>query len=116
MVPVSAPSDDDEDGARGAAGSKRNLSMEIEETVSDTNQGSGTGIVVAGVVGAMVGAGVALLLAPCSGKETRAWLASKGREMTDRTTNAFEQGRQSIRRAVDEIGRDGEITATMARP
>jgi gas vesicle protein len=73
------------------------------------------GILVAAALGAAVGAGVALLFAPCSGKETRDWLAHRTRELKDRTTNAFEQGKDSMRRAVKEIGRDAEAGATTLR-
>lgn len=81
--------------------------------MSDNNLGSGNGIVVAAVVGAAVGAGMALLLAPCSGRETREWLASRGKELKDRTTNAFEQGKDSIRRAAKDLGRDVEASTTL---
>ena len=79
--------------------------------MNDVTQGTSKGIIVAAVVGAAVGAGVALLLAPCSGRETRRWLAHKTREVKDRTTSAFEQGRDAFRRAAKEIGRDAEGTA-----
>jgi len=83
--------------------------------MSDMNQGSGKGILVAAVVGAAVGAGVALLFAPCSGTETRGWLAHRTRDIKDRTTSAFEQGKESIRRAAKEIGRDADAVATTLR-
>ena len=76
--------------------------------MSDINQGSGKGIMVAAMVGAAVGAGVALLLAPCSGRDTRRWLAQRSRDVTDRTTSAFEHGKEALRRAAKEIGRDVE--------
>jgi gas vesicle protein len=79
------------------------------------NQGSGTSILVAAVVGAAVGAGVALLFAPCSGKDTRGWLANRSREITDRTTSAFEQGRSAIRRATDAIGSDADAVTAKLR-
>ena len=79
--------------------------------MSDINQGSGTGIMVAAVVGAAVGAGVALLCAPCSGSETRRWLAHRTREIKDRTTSAFEHGKDAFRRAAKEVGRDAEEAA-----
>jgi len=84
--------------------------------MSDVNSGSGKGILMAAVVGAAVGAGVALLFAPCSGKETRNWLADRAQDLKGRTTNAFEQGKASIRRAAVEIGRDADTVATNLRP
>jgi len=80
--------------------------------MSDINQGSGTGIMVAAIIGAAVGAGAALLLAPCSGKETRGWLADRSRQLKDRTTSAFEHAQEAVRQSAKEIGRnaaDGEI-------
>ena len=76
--------------------------------MSDFNQGSGKGIMVAAVVGAVVGAGVALLYAPCSGRETRGWLAHRSREIKDKTTSAFEQGKEAVRRTAKAIGREAE--------
>jgi len=76
--------------------------------MSDTNQGSGNGIMVAALVGAAVGAGVALLFAPCSGRETRGWLAHRTREIKDKTSSAFEQVKEATRRAAKEIGKDAE--------
>jgi len=81
----------------------------------EINQGNGTGILVAAVVGAAVGAGVALLLAPQSGRKTRGWLADRGRDLKDRVTNAVEDTRDSVRRAAREIGGDGESSATTLR-
>lgn len=70
--------------------------------------GRGKGVVTAALVGAGVGAGVALLFAPCSGKETRGWLADRSRQLKDKTTSAFEQGKDVTRRAAREIGRVAE--------
>ena len=52
--------------------------------------GNGKGVLVAAIVGAAVGAGVALLFAPCSGKETRGWLASQRKSMTRSNTQLVE--------------------------
>lgn len=76
----------------------------------EINQGNGTGILVAAVVGAAVGAGVALLLAPQSGRKTRGWLADRGRDLRDRVTNAVEETRDSVLR-----GKDGDSAATTLR-
>jgi len=83
--------------------------------MSESNQGNGSGMFVAAVIGAAVGAGVALLLAPRSGKETREWLADRTGELKDRTTNALMQGKDAIRRAAKDIGRDGDTDATTMR-
>lgn len=83
--------------------------------MNEVNQGNATGVLMAAMVGAAVGAGVALLFAPCSGKETRNWLSHRTGEMKKRTANAFEQGKNAIRRAAKEIGRDGEPDAVTFR-
>jgi gas vesicle protein len=85
--------------------------------MSDIHQGSGMGIIVAAVVGAAVGAGVALLFAPCSGRETRGWLAHRSREIKDKTTSAFERAKEATRRAAKEIGSvAGEAANAQDRP
>jgi len=81
--------------------------------VSENNLNSGNGILVAAVVGAAVGAGIALLFAPCSGRETREWLASRSRDIKDRTTTAFAQGKDSVMRAAKDLGRDVEASTTL---
>ena len=83
--------------------------------MSDINQGNGTGILVAAVVGAAIGAGVALLFAPYSGRETRGWLAHRSRAIKDRVTNAVEESRDAVLRAAKEIGKDGESAAKTLR-
>lgn len=65
---------------------------------------SGRSVITAAVVGAAVGAGVALLLAPCSGRETRGWLARRTRDIKDQTTNAIGQGASAVRRAATHVG------------
>jgi YtxH-like protein len=118
MVFARAPADDDDVHRHfRASGAERgiNFTKGRRGMMSDNNQGNGTGILVAAVVGAAVGAGVALLFAPCSGKETRDWLAHRTGELKKRTANAFEQGKDSIRRAVNEIGRDAESGSATLR-
>jgi gas vesicle protein len=65
--------------------------------VSDIDQDRGTGILVAAVVGAAIGAGVALLFAPQSGNESRKWRSRRTREIEDRVGVAFEQSKDVIR-------------------
>ena len=48
-------------------------------------------ITTAFAVGAAIGAGIALLYAPCSGSESREYLANKGRNIKDRLTGAAEE-------------------------
>lgn len=58
------------------------------------------GLVVASVVGAAIGAGVALLFAPQSGRESRDWLARRTRELKDRVAGAIEQSKEAISNGV----------------
>ena len=59
--------------------------------------GTGTGITVAGfVVGALVGAGVALLLAPGPGNETRRKLGETARRLGSAAGDAVNKGREQL--------------------
>lgn len=58
-------------------------------------------------VGAMIGAGLALLLAPKTGEETREFLREKG---TDLAKRAQEQGAELARRARETVG-DAQVKA-----
>lgn len=79
--------------------------------MSENNQGNGMGLIVAAVVGAAVGAGVALLFAPCSGKETREWVAKKTGELKDRAAAEFEHAKGAVLAATQNVGRDAEEIA-----
>ena len=69
--------------------------------MSDNNNGGGylTGF----MAGAVVGAAVALLCAPRSGKETRDLLSRKGRELTDKTKDALEKGKEAVLEGAEEV-------------
>jgi len=58
------------------------------------------GLVVASVVGAVVGAGVALLFAPQSGRESRDWLARRTGELKDRIAVALEASKDAVKNGV----------------
>ena len=73
---------------------------------------NGKGVLVAAIAGAVVGAGVALLLAPKSGRETREWLSRQPRELKDRTASALVHGKEAARRAMGKIGKDAEEPGT----
>lgn len=51
-------------------------------------------VLLAFLVGALTGAGAALLFAPASGEETREYLGQKAREGRARARGAVEQGRE----------------------
>lgn len=110
----SRPTEKTEDLGRGAgttapqSTTSTNTDTESEEQMSDMNQNNGASILVAAVVGAAVGAVVALLMAPASGKETRGWLVDKTREVKDKTTSAIERGKDATLRAAREFKRDTE--------
>ena len=80
--------------------------------MSDESTSQVGGIVAAFAVGALVGAGVALLYAPQSGKETRDLLAKKGHELKGRAEDAvddakdFIQGKKAEIAAAVEAGKD----------
>jgi gas vesicle protein len=65
------------------------------------------GIVTAFAVGALVGAGIALLYAPQSGKETRKLIADKGRELKGRAQDTLEDAKDYIE------GKKAEIAAAV---
>ena len=68
------------------------------------NQGVGGGtVLLAFVAGAAVGAAVALLFAPASGTETRAYVNRRAWEARDRATEAAEQGRDIFNRQRENI-------------
>ena len=62
-----------------------------------TENGSGNTLLMGLVVGAVVGAGLALLYAPCAGKDTREWLARKSKELKERTETAYEEAKAAMR-------------------
>jgi gas vesicle protein len=56
-----------------------------------------SGFLVGAAVGAVVGAGVALLFAPKTGKDTRAWIGAKSREVKTRVGDAVVRTKEAIR-------------------
>ena len=74
--------------------------------MNEFNEGNGKAILIAAITGAAVGAGVALLFAPCSGKETRTWLADRTSQLKEKTTRAYEQSMEAIRHKAKELGKD----------
>jgi len=51
------------------------------------------------MLGALVGAGLALLLAPQTGAETRRTLARRARQLTSDARDRYEEARERVRRA-----------------
>jgi gas vesicle protein len=61
------------------------------------------GILAAFAVGAVVGAGVALLYAPRSGRETRELLGQKTRDLRDKATDALDDVKDTFRQKKSEL-------------
>ena len=66
----------------------------------ETNIGS---IIAAFAIGGLIGAGVALLMAPQSGQRTRTMIADKGSEIKDRAIGTVDDTRSRASRAFDGL-------------
>ena len=62
------------------------------------NGGGGGSLTGFFLLGALVGAGVALMYAPCSGKETRQLLSRKTRELKDKSASVLQDAKDMVRR------------------
>ena len=71
------------------------------ESEMDAEGGSGKARTFAAglILGALVGAGLALLLAPQSGADTRRGLARKARHLAEEARDRYDDARQRVRRA-----------------
>jgi len=73
------------------------------------------------VLGAAVGAGIALLLAPCSGTETRRKLGDKARQLSTSMRDGLEQTKNRLGELKDDVntavttGRDAFVRERDAR-
>jgi gas vesicle protein len=67
----------------------KNNTQELEHEKTESG-GSAVPVVAGLVIGGLAGAGAALLLAPQSGKETRAQIQQKTMELRDRTSETVE--------------------------
>ena len=65
--------------------------------MNDTKITSTAGILAAFAIGALAGAGLALLYAPCSGEETRRIIGTRSRELTRKAGDAFNDAKETIR-------------------
>ena len=64
--------------------------------MSENNSTPVGGFLAAFAIGALAGAGIALLYAPRSGKETRKLIAAKGRDLQDKATDALGDAKDFI--------------------
>ena len=71
--------------------------------MSDENSNQVGGIVAAFAVGALVGAGIAVLYAPQSGRETRELLARKTRELKEKAGDTLDEAKEMFRGKKAEI-------------
>jgi len=74
---------------------------DTRENAMDAEGGSGKARTFAAglILGALVGAGLALLLAPQSGAETRRDLARRARQLRDETRDRYDEAKRRLRRA-----------------
>ena len=75
------------------------------------NSGAGSSVAMGFVLGALVGAGIALLLAPGSGSETRGRLADAGRRWGGAARNKLDQARDTVH----DLKRDAESALKVGR-
>ncbi|MBI3849325.1 MAG: YtxH domain-containing protein [Verrucomicrobia bacterium] len=75
--------------------------------MSDNNSSQVRGFLTAFAVGALMGAGMALLYAPRSGKETRDLLAQRTRELKNKAGDALDQAKETF------LGKRAQITAAI---
>jgi gas vesicle protein len=72
--------------------------LSSKESVMSDDSGNAGKILTAFVFGAAVGAAVALLFAPATGKDTREFLTEKAREGREKATEAARQAREVLAR------------------
>jgi gas vesicle protein len=59
-------------------------------------------VITAFLIGGLIGAGVALLMAPQSGHETRSMLRNRGEEIRDRATEMAQETTHEARKRADK--------------
>ena len=72
--------------------------------MSDNNNGSGGGVLMAFVLGAAAGAAMALLYAPAPGEETRQRLRDRAREGKEKADEIARDSREFLNRQRDNVG------------
>jgi gas vesicle protein len=60
-------------------------------------------VISAFVIGGLIGAGVALLMAPQSGHETRSMLRNRGEEIRDKASDLAHEKSHQAHKAIDDI-------------
>lgn len=72
-------------------------------------------IISAFAIGSLIGAGVALLMAPQSGYETRQMLRDRGTEIKDKAAMKIEDTRDKANRAIEDVSDKTRETADAIR-
>ncbi len=79
------------------------------------NTGNAAGFALGMMVGALLGAGAALLMAPASGDDTRRLLRKKARRLSERGNVALGHAADDAERAARDFARRGRKYAMRAR-
>jgi gas vesicle protein len=82
---------------------------------NDLSSGAGVRLMTGFMIGAVLGAGIALLLAPATGEETRRRLGETARRLRDNTGEALDNVRERFR-GVSEEARETMASESGARP
>ena len=83
----------------------------MNENTNGNSPGTGSSVALGFVLGALVGAGAALLLAPRTGKETRRRLADAGRGWGDAARGKLDQ----VRDTANDLKRDAKSALEAGR-
>jgi gas vesicle protein len=70
---------------------------------SHNDNGNFMSILSAFALGSLIGAGIALLMAPQSGEETRRQLRDRGMELRDRAEDTMEETRHRAEKTLDDV-------------
>jgi len=83
--------------------------------LGDRDGGDTKGLALGIFIGALLGAGAALLLAPASGDETRRVIRRNARRLSERGSNALGHVAEDAERAARQLARRGRKAAIRAR-
>ncbi len=81
----------------------RKHQYDYEHDMQHASSPSGMSVVTGLLIGGLIGAGVALLMAPRSGEETRAEIRNKAMEYRDRTKDAVNETVSQAKSKADDL-------------